>query len=95
MAQLRSEKIIHLGQVKRLYLESTGDFSMVRQENPTPGLLALPSSDQEFVHRKAEFVDVEICLNCGHPGTKVSGRKGPECKNCGQDDFTKAVRAKE
>jgi uncharacterized membrane protein YcaP (DUF421 family) len=38
-AALRSEGIRHLGQVKRLYIEANGEFSLVRAEAEMPGCL--------------------------------------------------------
>jgi uncharacterized membrane protein YcaP (DUF421 family) len=41
-AQLRSEGIMHLGEVKRLYIEANGSFTLVKDDQPTAGLSILP-----------------------------------------------------
>ncbi len=41
-AQLRSAGITNLGQVRKMYLESSGAFSIVRETNEKPGLTLIP-----------------------------------------------------
>jgi uncharacterized membrane protein YcaP (DUF421 family) len=89
MAQVRSQQMVHLGEVKRLYMESTGDFSLVKSAEPKPGLLALPAGDKEFVNEMVEYSDIDICLECGYE--KESANK---CRKCGSTTFTKAVNSK-
>jgi uncharacterized membrane protein YcaP (DUF421 family) len=89
MAQLRSNRIVHLGEVKRLYMESTGDFSLVKQPEPSPGLLSLPAGDNEFVEKMVRFTNETICLECGSHDIKEN-----RCNHCGSKKFTKAVVAK-
>lgn len=52
MAQLRSQGIKHLGEVKRLYLEVNGSFTLVKERNVRQGLTVLPDFDQEFIQRQ-------------------------------------------
>jgi uncharacterized membrane protein YcaP (DUF421 family) len=50
--QLRSEGLYHLGQVKRMYFEANGNFTIIKNTEPAPGLLVLPYSDEEFIREK-------------------------------------------
>jgi uncharacterized membrane protein YcaP (DUF421 family) len=79
-ARLRAYRIKHLGQVKRLYFEASGDFTLVREPQPKPGLSVLPLEDTEF--RAAQQYDPElyVCNNCG-AGTQQSGRPCARCGN--------------
>ncbi len=51
-AQLRSSGLIHLGHVKRLYMEANGSFTLIEDSNPKPGLSLLPEWDTEFVDQQ-------------------------------------------
>lgn len=82
-ARLRAQRIKHLGQVKRLYFESKGDFTIVRNPEKAPGLSVLPIEDEDF--RKAQYYseDSYVCSNCGRPWVNKDDR----CKNCGDRRF--------
>jgi uncharacterized membrane protein YcaP (DUF421 family) len=89
-AQLRSEGIRHLGEVKRLYFEANGSFSLVRNEQPAPGLSVIPFYDEEFVReqkRSAQFV----CYDCGHKQMGPAEKQGNECENCGNNHWVPAM----
>jgi uncharacterized membrane protein YcaP (DUF421 family) len=47
-AQLRGENIVHLGMVKRLYMEANGAFTIIQNEELTPGLMVLPDWDKSL-----------------------------------------------
>ncbi len=47
-ANLRSQNIKHLGQVKRVYLEGCGMFTVFRQSDTRPGLSILPEKDPDM-----------------------------------------------
>ena len=95
LADLRSQSVIHLGEVKRLYMESNGDFSLIRNPQPGQGLLAIPENDEEFVEMMTERTDTEICLQCGTEiNQRNNGNGEKKCSNCGSQVFTYAVRKK-
>jgi uncharacterized membrane protein YcaP (DUF421 family) len=88
-AQLRSNKIVHLGQIKRLYFESNGSFTIVKQEASLPGLVILPEHDISFLERLPKTEEI-VCGHCGH------GRnKNNTCSNCGEDKWEHAVSLKQ
>ncbi len=82
-AELRARDIRHLGQVKRLYMEASGDFSMLENEKEIPGLTIIPGWDQEMRSRQ-QTTDTQVCKNCGGKWNDVAGAcdhcKGKECE---------------
>ena len=64
-AQLRSKEIIQLGQVKRLYFEASGTFSLMREENETEGLDIVPEDDAEL-KSALKHSDKMACYTCGN-----------------------------
>lgn len=92
-AHLRSEGILHLGQVKRVYLETNGIFTVIRSTDiDKPGLMTLPLSDKEFVHESLEETDVIVCNNCGVQ--KANNIEQKRCGNCNENEWVKAVKEK-
>lgn len=79
LSVLRSESIIHLGQVKRLYQEKTGSLSLLKEKEPQPGLAVLPEWDKEFIGLYEEHQDKPVCNYCGYPVKK----SGTPCISCG------------
>src|ERR1700710_1645087 len=51
MAELRGSGVKQLGSVKRFYMEASGFFTLIENEEPNEGLLILPSWDEEFCKR--------------------------------------------
>ena len=86
-ARLRAYRMKHLGQVKRLYFEASGDFTLVRNPEAQPGLSVLPLEDAEFRAAKHYNLELYVCNNCG---AKVSGNDAP-CASCGNRDFEYAM----
>lgn len=94
-AHLRSEKISHLGQVKRLYLEAGGDFSIIENEKAKPGLMVLPEWDKSFIDETLAPTNTIICNNCGEQKqNNTSANENETCSNCGKNKWTKAVMEK-
>jgi uncharacterized membrane protein YcaP (DUF421 family) len=91
-AQLRSENLDHLGRVKRVYMEANGTFTLVPEEEKTPGLLVLPDWDKSFINEKLTWTDLLICKECGEKKPEnARNKEHVKCKNCGADEWTKAV----
>jgi hypothetical protein len=89
LAQLRSEGIRHLGEVKRLYFEANGSFSLVREENPYPGLTVLPAFDESFLNQQPQG-DYAVCRTCGTKGGDAPAA-GAGCPNCGDGKWVPAI----
>jgi hypothetical protein len=81
-AHLRGENIRHLGEVKRLYFEANGSFSLVKNESPAPGLAVIPASDREFLDEQPQ-AGVNVCRTCGNRQSSSASRPGtaPPFKN--------------
>jgi uncharacterized membrane protein YcaP (DUF421 family) len=88
-AQLRGEGIRHLGEVKRLYFEANGSFTLIRAEKPMPGLVIIPGFDRELLETQKQAEEL-VCQKCGH---KQADQKQQEnkCGNCGHREWIPAV----
>ncbi|WP_129715864.1 DUF421 domain-containing protein [Pedobacter sp. SYP-B3415] len=92
-AQLRSSEIYHLGQVSRLYLEAGGMFSLVKRDEPIPGLTTLPDWDKAFSEEVTEAADDKVC--CWSCGKVYNADQQPAvCEVCQRDNWTTAVITK-
>ncbi|WP_031530197.1 DUF421 domain-containing protein [Dyadobacter crusticola] len=88
-AQLRCKRIRHLGEVKRLYFEAGGKFTLVKRHESVPGLPILPIWDQDFQLRISAISDKWVCSNCGQDRGMAQPTKC--CENCEGASFIKAV----
>jgi uncharacterized membrane protein YcaP (DUF421 family) len=61
MAQLRSSGLYHLGQVQRLYIESSGSFTMIERKEQKPGLTVLPEWDKAIIDAQPKVSDAFVC----------------------------------
>jgi uncharacterized membrane protein YcaP (DUF421 family) len=85
-AQLREQGIKHLGEVKRFYFEANGSFSIVRNDNPCPGLSVIPAYDDDLI-REQKMSDQVVCGTCG----RKQEDKKEECPNCGDKKWVHAL----
>ncbi|GAB3018080.1 YetF domain-containing protein [Spirosoma pulveris] len=90
-AALRSENVYNLGDVKRLYLEAYGMFSIYRAEPGKPGLSVFEPSDEEIhsIHEQPES-EALACTNCGN--TVPSPPQPGHCPVCQATKWIPAVR---
>jgi uncharacterized membrane protein YcaP (DUF421 family) len=86
-AQLRCKHIRHLGQVKRLYFEAGGKFTLVKQNEHVPGLPILPAWDTEYQQEIYMDTEEQACENCGQLRHAANG----SCNVCGSVSFRQAV----
>lgn len=93
-AQLRSKSLSHLGQVERLYMESGGKFSLVKADEPRPGLSVLPSWDADFRRVQPEVAGQFACRQCGQVQPAAQRPTGA-CPTCQAHDWEPAVEAGE
>ncbi len=87
-AQLRVQKIIHLGEVKRVFMEANGAFTIIRNPKKQPGLSVLPSFDKEFLEEQDAAGEITLCSYCGDDASPGQA----SCSNCGRSETTHAVR---
>ncbi|TWV98732.1 YetF domain-containing protein [Chitinophaga pinensis] len=92
-AILRSEEIYHLGQIKRVYQEANGNFSIYKADPVKPGYSILPKMDDRLgtdIQRPAD----DALLACRHCGNTIRIQSDKSCPVCGDKDWEKAVLAK-
>lgn len=87
-AELRSEGVRHLGEVKRFYFEASGSFTLVKEENPACGLSVLPPDDHDFINEQTQC-DEQVCGNCGQK--KKNSGEAQHCSNCNENKWTNAI----
>jgi hypothetical protein len=88
---LRQEGLVHLGQVKRAYLEADGRFSIYQNQEPPPGLCLIPAGDKDLFEKQFLVPDQYACRNCGH--VVRDGRRSPDaCSRCGFQCWSPAVQ---
>jgi uncharacterized membrane protein YcaP (DUF421 family) len=88
MSQLRAEKIKHLGQVKRLFMEANGTFTLIKETERKPGLPVIPESDIGFLN-ELKYNDILVCHACGN--RNASNDREAVCDNCKNQEWTAAV----
>ncbi|WP_207513924.1 DUF421 domain-containing protein [Longitalea luteola] len=87
---LRSKNVTNLGMVKRLYLETSGDFTMYLYEDERPGLSLLPREDEELFNAQQLVNDQKVCNICGQI---YEIRQVPDqCENCQSREFVQPVQ---
>jgi uncharacterized membrane protein YcaP (DUF421 family) len=86
-AQLRQGSVIHLGMVKRLFIEVNGSFSLVKEKEKKAGMPVIPSWDTSFVSTLQRLSDMQICSNCGQP--RVNHEQ--KCTNCDSTNWEHPV----
>jgi hypothetical protein len=91
MAELRGAGIKQLGSVKRFYMEASGFFTLVINDEPAEGLLILPSWDKEFCERLKPSESNVACTYCGMLQPKTIDPK-TLCPHCSQVSWMVAVR---
>jgi uncharacterized membrane protein YcaP (DUF421 family) len=64
-AQFRAHSVKHLGELQRVYLESWGEFSLLRKKPPRSGLCVAPSSDVELQRKQPRDPESLACARCG------------------------------
>ncbi|GAB3502482.1 hypothetical protein GCM10027341_30530 [Spirosoma knui] len=90
LAQLRAKEIYNLGEVKRLYIEACGAFSIYKHKEAKPGLSTLPPDDTSIQEIQSCADDTVACTNCAN--TVPADEQGKPCPVCSQQVWTKAVQ---
>lgn len=90
VAELRSNGIKQLGEVKRLYMEANGSFTLITEKQPGPGLSILPRWDDEFNNLFKKNERFMVCQTCGIRKELPFDLKAT-CTNCDDCTWTNAV----
>lgn len=88
-AQLRTAKQHHLGNVRALYLEANGLFSLLLHEQPKPGLPIIPANDVTFLLRHTRPTTLYACKSCGY--IKQETTYQDNCPCCEANEWMVAV----
>ena len=91
--QIRLHGMDQLGQVKRLYMETGGAFTLVEADEPQPGLSVIPVYDKNYWQEKEILKDRISCKRCGFTEAADKGDQFHICKNCGHDQLENSVSA--
>ena len=91
-AQLRGESLEHLGQVRRLYMEANGIFSLVEEDEPRPGLSLIPDWDADFRGGQPAAPGQFACRECGQVVAAPQTPATP-CPQCAARNWEPAVQA--
>ena len=83
---LRNKGIRQLGQVKRVYLEASGTFSIYHYEDVKPGLSIMPDKDK-IINTSSE----KVCAKCGNAMNKNLS-DGQICGNCDNTEWVNASK---
>lgn len=89
-AELRSNGLTHLGNVKRLYLEANGIFTLIKDPESRPGLSILPEWDTEFIAQQRWQEDHFVCYHCGNSKIPDS-KEDTVCPNCTHKQWVRAI----
>jgi uncharacterized membrane protein YcaP (DUF421 family) len=90
-ALLRQHGLVHLGQVRRAYLEADGHFSVYPTSDPSPGLCLVPQIDLDAFQKQFGVRDQHACRSCGNVVTRPDSPPDA-CGRCGSHRWSSAVR---
>jgi uncharacterized membrane protein YcaP (DUF421 family) len=85
---LRAKEIHQLGEVKRVYLEACGMFSVYKNSEPPAGLSVSPPEDPEIFYDEAKDQKLIACPICGN----TTNRSNSSCSVCGNKRWVNAIR---
>ena len=88
-SELRAHGVQHLGELRRVYMETSGRFSLVRFQNPDPGLSLSPDHDEAF-NRELHSANRLACWSCGATVTRSESAPGA-CTYCAAERWFPAV----
>lgn len=88
-ATLRNKEINNLGEVKRLYLEACGMFTVYKYSGICEGLPIFPQEDSELFKNTQSAGQTIVCSNCG----MINKKKESGCYNCGHSDFMQSIKS--
>jgi uncharacterized membrane protein YcaP (DUF421 family) len=86
-AALRERGIEHLGEVRRMYFETSGAFSIYPANNPRPGLSIVPPEHPGLERQR----DLVACVSCGT--VLEQSRRSGKCPSCGAQSWGDVILA--
>jgi uncharacterized membrane protein YcaP (DUF421 family) len=93
MSILREHHILNIGQVRRLYLEASGMFSIYLEPERRAGLCVLSPAQWHLLNKNIDVShSILACCHCGN--TKEHDKENKPCSNCGKISWVNAVTEK-
>lgn len=88
--EMRQRQVEHLGQVSRVYVEATGNFSIYffEDDQVRPGMPIWPER-LGHIRRRAEVAGQHACARCGHTQELARGEVAT-CPICQNDEWLTA-----
>ena len=86
-SELRSQGILQLGQLRRVYLEAPGEFSLVHYVKERPGLPLVPEAPDAI----ANLVPSDSLRACSCCGKVEDGPDRDACDRCENPQWTPAL----
>jgi hypothetical protein len=77
--ELRAQNVQHLGELRRVYLESTGDISILRYTHPHPGLPLIRTNRPAVSDLGARSL---ACSRCGYVACSSTETPPAHCEFC-------------
>jgi len=88
---LRSNGVRHLGQVKRMYSEADGQFSVYKFKDPKPGFSVYPRKDNSLPPSTEKVNEQNVCALCGNLSERPEDVE-KSCGYCGNTDWVQAIK---
>lgn len=88
-SELRAANVAHLGQLRRVYLESSGAISMIRRQQERPGLTLRPDMERSLLDEIGAHGHF-ACWSCGAT-LATEERPDTPCEACGEQRWESAV----
>lgn len=89
-AVLRNKGVRQLGEVKRLYSEADGHFSLYKLAEPKPGLSVLPRTEEALPEKKDTMPNHQVCAYCGY-SVMQTDHIDRSCSNCSTEKWVNAT----
>jgi uncharacterized membrane protein YcaP (DUF421 family) len=86
---LRAKGVNHLGELKRVYFEANGEYSLIRAPLAKPGLTVQPASDVALQRVLPRDDTARACARCGHV-VPAPASHGP-CEHCAAEEWSPAI----
>ncbi|MGI4813286.1 MAG: DUF421 domain-containing protein [Janthinobacterium lividum] len=83
-SELRSRNVQQLGELRRVYIESSGGFSLVPFREPRPGLSLCPEEDDAYF-QDARVEGYVACWRCGSVRSAECEQRAADPKHGGHD----------
>ncbi|MCF0074079.1 DUF421 domain-containing protein [Dyadobacter sp. CY261] len=94
-AALRMRNVEHLGQVRTVLIETSGEFSVLYypDEEVRYGLPIFPDKLKNKLHSHASFEHI-ACAKCGNTKYGANSTTLPECPECEVSEWVEAINTK-